>query len=252
MPDMSGINLSAKNRIANNRILKNLPTEELDFLQPKLEKVHLSFGDIVYQADDAIRYIYFPNTGMISLLSVTEQGQAIEIGYSGYEGLVGIPVFLGQNEMPYQALAQAQTECLRIEAKTAVELFNRRGVFHNEVLRYLYVILKQISQTCICNHYHKIEGRLCRWLSVMFERSGNKKLLLTQEFLAHMLGVQRTSIGMIAGALQSAEIIRYSRGTIEILDYEKLKKSACECYEIIRKEQSELLDEKDFSAMSDT
>jgi len=246
MSNTSGFRLSTQ-----NRLLTVLPAEEFGFLQPHFEQVYLSPGDVVYQAGDAIRYIYFPNNGMISLLSVTEQGQTVEVGFTGYEGLVGISLILGQNEMPYQALAQSQTECLRVESKIIIQLFKQGGTFHDIVLRYLYVILKQISQTCICNHFHKIEARLCRWLTVMFERSGNKDLHLTQEFLADMLGVQRTSIGMIAGTLQSSGIIRYSRGRMEILDYGRLKKSACECYEIVSQEQRKFITDKNFSAKSD-
>src|SRR5687767_12336436 len=211
-----------------NRLLLSLPAREIDFLKSHLEPVKLSIGDIIFQAGDTIHHVYFPENGMISLLSVTEQGQAIEVGYTGYEGLVGITLLFERNEMPYQALTQAPTEALRVESKIITELFKQRGDFHDIVLRYFYVILKQIAQTCICNHFHKIEARMCRWLTVMCERSGDKNLILTQEFLAHILGVQRTSIGMIAAALQTSGVIRYSRGRMEILDFEKLQKSACE------------------------
>lgn len=246
MPNTSGVRLSIQ-----NRLLAALPAEELAFLQPHFEQISFSFGDIVYRAGDEVRYIYFPNNGMISLLSVTEQGQTVEVGFTGYEGLIGTSLLLGQNEMPYQALSQAQTEVLRIDSKIVIRLFKQRGVFHDVVLRYFYVILRQVAQTCICNHFHKIEARLCRWLAVMYERSSNKNLILTQEFVAHMLGVQRTSIGMIASSLQKADIIRYSRGKVEVLDYERLKNSACECYEIIKEEQRKFLSDKEFFVMSD-
>lgn len=234
-----------------NRLLLSLPAGEIDFLKPHLEPVKLSTGDIVFQAGDTISHIYFPQNGIISLLSVTEQGQAVEVGYTGYEGLVGISLLFERNEMPYQALTQAPTEALRVESKIVINLFKQQGAFHDIVLRYFYVILKQIAQTCICNHFHKIEARMCRWLTVMCERSGDKNLVLTQEFLAHILGVQRTSIGMIAAALQTSGVIRYSRGRMEILDFEKLKKFACECYEIVKEEQRKFTGDKKNSAMSD-
>ena len=120
------------------------------------------------------------------------------------------------------------------------------------VLRYVTVILKQLTQTCICNNLHRIEERLCRWLTVMCERSGNNHLLLTQEFIAHMLGVQRTSIGLIANSLQEKEIIRYRRGKIEIVNFENLKNSACECYAIIKDEQQKFIEEEIFAVMSDS
>ena len=235
-----------------NRLLLSLPVKEIDFLKPHLEAVNLATGDIVFQAGDRIRHVYFPNDGMVSLLSVTEQGQTVEIGFSGFDGLVGLPVLLGRNEMPYQAMVQVPVTGFRADARIVLSLFQRCGVFHDIVLRYTYVVFKQISQTCVCNHFHTIEARLCRWLSVMHDRSKNGQLSLTQEFLANMLGVQRTSIGMIANTLQASGIIRYRRGKIEIVDYERLNRSACECFFIIKNEFEDFRSDKNFPAMSDT
>ncbi|HEY0429556.1 MAG TPA: Crp/Fnr family transcriptional regulator [Pyrinomonadaceae bacterium] len=246
MSNTSDFRLSLK-----NRLLSALPERELDVLKPHLEPVKLSAADIVYQAGDEIRHVYFPDNGMISLLSVTEAGQTVEVGFTGAEGMVGLPIVLGRNEMPYQAMVQVPVTGLRADAKAVLNLFGQCGIFHDIVLRYTYVVFKQISQTCVCNHFHTIEARLCRWLTVMHDRSKNGHLSLTQEFLANMLGVQRTSIGMIANTLQTAEIIRYRRGKIEIVDYERLKQSACECFFIIRTELEEFLEDKNFPLMSD-
>jgi CRP-like cAMP-binding protein len=220
-------------------------------LKPHLEPVTIAPGTIVFQAGDEIRHVYFPHNGMVSLLSVTEQGQTVEIGFAGYEGMVGLPVLLGQREMPYQAMVQVKAECFRIEAKHVTSLFDQCGAFHDIALRYFYVVVKQLSQTCICNHFHAIEARLCRWLTVMRERSGNNHLSLTQEFLSQMLGVQRTSIGMIAHSMQDAGIIRYRRGKIEIIDDERLKSAACECLGIVKEEQEKFVGDKNFPVMSD-
>jgi CRP-like cAMP-binding protein len=228
-----------------------LPDSELDFLQPQLEPVSFAVGSIMYQAGDTIHHTYFPNNGMISLLSVTEQGQTVEVGFTGYEGMVGLPVLLGQTEMPYQSMVQVKADCLRVETKQILELFHQCGAFHDIVLRYFYVVVKQISQTCVCNHFHTIEARLCRWLTVMRERSGDKHLTLTQEFLSQMLGVQRTSIGMIAQSMQMAGIIRYRRGKIEIVDDGRLRNAACECFSIVREEQEKFINDKNFPVMSD-
>jgi len=233
-----------------NRLLSVLPAEEIDVLKPNLERLSLAPGDILYQAGDAIRHVYFPNTGMVSLLAVTEQGQTVEVGYTGVEGMVGLPCILGQQEMAYQAMVQVNSDCFRIDARVIESLFEKNGTFHDVVLRYVYVILKQISQTCVCNHFHTIEARLCRWLTVMCERSNNKQLSLTQEFLSQMLGVQRTSVGMIANSMQASGVIRYSRGKIEIVDFERLKQSACECYFIVRDEYEKFLHDKNFTDMS--
>lgn len=228
-----------------------MPEAEMSYLQPYLEPVSLAPGVILYQAGDTIRHVYFPNNGMVSLLSVTEQGQTVEVGFTGYEGMVGLPALLGQTEMPYQAMVQVKADCLRVETKHILKLFGQCGGFHDTALRYFYVVVKQISQTCVCNHFHTIEARLCRWLTVMRERSENKQLSLTQEFLSQMLGVQRTSIGMIAQSMQMAGIIRYRRGKIEIVDDERLKNAACECFKIVKDEQERFLNDKNFPAMSD-
>lgn len=235
-----------------NRLLSVLPEEEFDHLYPHLEQASFSRGTIISQAGDDVNRCYFPNDGMISLLSVTEQGHTVEVGFAGYEGMLGVPVLLGQKEMPYQALVQVKCDCLVIDAKHVRSLFDRGGKFHDIALRYLYVLLRQVGQTCVCNHFHTIEARLCRWLSVIFERSSNNHLVLTQEFLAHMLGVQRTSIGLIANTLQQKGIIRYSRGKIEILDPINLKQRACECYFAVNDEYDRFLNDKNFGLMSDT
>ena len=197
-------------------------------------------GTFIAQPGDAMRLCYFPGSGMVSFLSTTENGGAVEVGYTGREGMVGLPAILGKNEMPYQALVQADTECLAADKDAVISLFRQCGAFHDHLLRYFYALHRQIAQTCVCNHFHTIEARLCRWLAVMSERSGNRRLTLTQEFLAHMLGVQRTSIGPIANSLQQAGIIRYSRGRVEIIDNDRLVASACECYFIVRKEYESL------------
>jgi CRP-like cAMP-binding protein len=165
--------------------------------------------------------------------------------------MIGITVVLGKNEIPYDALVQAPTEGFSADSRVIAELFNRGGIFHDTVLRFAYVILKQMSQTCVCNHFHSIEARLCRWLTVMSERSGERHLRVTQEFLAHMLGVQRTSIGSIANALQLSGSIKYSRGRVEIIDLERLRASACDCYAIVSDEYRKFVAENTVPAMSD-
>lgn len=217
-------------------MLSNLPVEEFDFLKPHLEPVSFAAGDIIFQTGDSIRHVYFPLNGMVSLLSVTEQGNSVEIGFTGNEGIVGLPILLEKNEMPYQSMVQVAAQCLRIESKIIVNLFEQSNVFRKNSLQYVHLVLKQVSQTCVCNHFHNIEARLCRWLMVMCEHSQEKRLSLTQEFLAHMLGVQRTSVGMVANDLQSRGVIRYSRGKIEVIDVEALRGNTCECYHIIKSE----------------
>jgi CRP-like cAMP-binding protein len=233
-----------------NNILASLPPSEFDFLVARMEPATLTNGTIIANAGDALRRCYFPSNGMVSLLSVTENGKAVEVGYTGHEGFIGLPVVFGKNEMPYQALVQASSDGFFVDAQVVADLFNQNGVFHDAVLRYAYVVLRQISQTAICNHFHTIQARLARWMTVMSERSNNRHLTLTQEFIAHMLGVQRTSVGMIATTMQDDGLIRYSRGKVEILDFERLRSSACECYFVISNEMAEYANGKVSAGMS--
>lgn len=220
----------------HNRLLSLLPPDEFAFIKPHLDAASFDAGTMLARVGDAVRTCFFPNSGMVSILCVTEQGRSIEAGYAGFEGMIGMTVLLGKNEMPYDALVQCPVDGFTVDARIVRELFKRNCVFHDAILRFAYVILKQMSQTCICNHFHTIEARLCRWLTVMSERSGNTHLKVTQEFLAHMLGVQRTSIGLIANALQRTGSIKYSRGRVEILDLERLRMGACDCYKIVADE----------------
>jgi CRP-like cAMP-binding protein len=235
----------------HNVLLSVLPPGEFAIIQPSLQAVAYKPGTMLARAGDAVRTCFFPNNGMVSLLCVTEQGRSIEVGFTGFEGMVGIVSLFGKNEMPYDALVQSDVEGFTADARQVNNLFHRHGVFHNTVLRFSYVILKQMAQTCVCNHFHTIEARLCRWLSVMCERSNNRHLKVTQEFLAHMLGVQRTSIGLIANSLQQTGSIRYSRGRVEIVDLDRLRMSACDCYRIVAEEYRRFVADDKLRNMSD-
>jgi CRP-like cAMP-binding protein len=235
----------------NNRLLSILPPAEFAMIKPHLEAAQFEPTTMLARAGDIVHTCFFPNSGMVSLLCVTEQGRSVEAGFIGFEGMVGLPVILGNMEMPYDALVQAPTTGFAANAQIILELFNHGGVFRDSVLRFAYVVLKQMSQTCVCNHFHTIEARLCRWLTVMCERSGDRQVRVTQEFLAHMLGVQRTSIGLVANALQRSGSIRYSRGRVEIIDLENLRASACDCYHIVRHEYERFLNDDKFKPMSD-
>ena len=235
----------------HNRLLSVLPPAEFALIQPHLNETSFDAGTMLARSGDSIRTCFFPNNGMVSLLCVTEQGRSIEAGFTGYEGMIGIAVLFGKNEMPYDALVQSPVKGFTADAQIVQHLFKQNGVFHDAVLRFAYVIMKLMAQTCVCNHFHTIEARLCRWLTTMSERSDNVHLRLTQEFLAHMLGVQRTSIGLIANALQQTGSIRYSRGRVEILNLDRLRMGACDCYKIVADEYRNLVSDPR-TPMSDT
>ena len=237
--------VSSSRLLMGNRLLAALPEAELAALRPHLSLMPLELGKILANPGDRVTHCYFPVKGMISLLSVTEQGETIEVAYVGREGVAGLAAVLNGHEAVYQMMVQAETECFVVDAKVIRELFSTSSVFRDLLLRYVYALLKQMSQTCLCNHFHTIEQRLCRWLTVMFERSENHRLSLTQEFLSHMLGVQRTSIGLVAHTMQTKGIIRYSRGKIDVVDIDHLRKNACECYRIVNEEYGSLYQQRD-------
>lgn len=218
----------------DNRILAALPVEERERLLPNLESVHLHKGRIIYEAGDAANFAYFVCQGMISLLSTTEDGEIIEVAMVGSEGVTGIPIILRVNKIPYRAMVQLPVDALRIKAEALKAEFDRGGRFQHLLLCYTHALFTQVAQSAVCNRFHTVEERLCRWLLVSRDRVGSDTFELTQEFIAHMLGMPRSGVSGTAKALQKAGLISYSRGRITILDRRGLEKSSCECYRIVK------------------
>jgi CRP-like cAMP-binding protein len=226
-----------------NRILAALPDEEFARLLPHFESVHLEKGEIVYLTGDDIQYAYFLDSGLLSFLSTTETGSTIEVAMVGNEGLVGLPVILRSRIIPYQVMVQFASEAFKLRAEALQEEFDRGETLNEWVLRYINVLMTQIAQSCICNRFHSFEKTLSRWLLTVQDRVNLDSLNLTHETISHALGVPRTAVTMAAGALQSAGVIRYSRGKIFILDHPGLEAHSCECYRIIGNELRHFLKE---------
>ena len=225
----------------HNRILGALPYEEFMRLQPHLKTVDLEKGEIVYLTGDDIRYVYFPNSGLLSLLSTTETGATCEVAMVGNEGVVGLPVVLRNNMIPYEVTVQFATEAFKISAEALQAEFDKGETLYDLVLRYLNVLIVQISQSSICHRFHTFDKMFCEWLLLVKDRVNSDYLNLTHETISRTLGVPRTAVTAVAGALQKAGIIRYSRGKILILDRVRLEASSCECYRIIRDELGQFL-----------
>lgn len=219
-----------------NQILGALPHEELDHLLPHLEEVSLEKGETVYLTEDDIKHAYFPESGLLSLMVTTETGSTIEVANVGNEGVVGLPVILKNHTTPYEVTAQFATRARKIRAKQLQEEFAKGKFFHEFVLRYVNLLMAQISQAAICNRFHPMNKSLCRWLLTVQDRVKSDNLHLTHETISHTLGVPRTAVTGAALELQRAGIIRYMRGNISILDRAKLEAQSCECYQIIRDE----------------
>jgi len=226
--------LASRQLSTGNRILDALPHEEFARLLPFPEKVDLQKGEIVYLTGDDIKYAYFPENGLLSLVSITETGSPMEVAMVGNEGGVGLPVILRDHMIPYEVTAQFTTKALKIRVQALQEEFDKGQILHEFVLRYLSVLIAQISQGSICNRFHSREQAFRRWLLTVRDRVNSDSLNLTQEIISNALGIPRTAVTKAAATMQRDGLIRYSRGKIIILDRARLEAESCECYRIIR------------------
>lgn len=227
-----------------NRILAALPHEELARILPHIVGVQLERGEVVYLPGDQIRYVYFPTEGVLSLRCTSASGSTLEVAMLGNEGIVGLPV-LKNNLMPYEVTAEVRTQAFRVRAEQVQEEFNKGGVLQEVLLRYLNLLIAEISQSCVCYRFHTLEQALSRWLLITQDRLSSSSLNVTQENISHALGTPRTGVTMAAGALQRAGLIRYSRGKILILDRARLEANSCECFRIVHNQLHHFL--KDYS-----
>lgn len=225
----------------DNRLLSALARAEYEPLRAHLQRAHLARGTVLYNTGDVVRQGYFPLTGMISLLSLNHGGETIELGAVGNEGFVGIPTILRNNTSPYRVVVQIPADVLVIRAEALRREFNRGAHLQDLLLRFVHALLVQISQSAVCNHFHRTQARLSRWLLISRDRAHSNTIYLTQEFLSQMLGVPRTGVTAAARTLQESRLITYSRGKITILDPGGLEARACECYRIITEEINDLL-----------
>lgn len=225
----------------DNHLLAALPREEYARLAPHLEVVRLPAGRVLSEAGGSIRYLYFLKGGMASLVSITEDGHSVEVGMIGNEGVVGLSAVLGIDSAPYRVVMQLSGNALRIRADVLRAEFSRGGRLQGLLLRYMHTLLTQISQSAACNRYHTMQARLCRWLLISRDRAHTNTLLLTQEFLSQMIGAPRPRVTLVAGGLQRAGLISYSRGKIIILDKPGLEAKSCECYRIVREQMNHFL-----------
>jgi CRP-like cAMP-binding protein len=215
-------------------VLSHLSAAEYSRLKPDLELVPLVFNSVIYKFEGPIDYVYFPESGVLSILAVIGADMRVEVGLTGREGVGGLPLFLGVAKSPNQIVVQAEGTALRIGAAAALAEFARGGAFHDAILLFTYNLFLQVSQTTSCNRYHPVEMRLARWLLMMHDRVDSDSMQLTQGFLSWMLGVRNQAISLAAINLQDAGLIKYSRGTMNILDRAKLEGAACVCYRVIK------------------
>ena len=224
-----------------NRILASLPSAEYERLLPRLKEVNLIRGDILYNPGDQIDYVYFPNSGIVSLVTLLSEGESVEVGVVGSEGMIGIPIVLGDDRAPVQAVVQIDGKLMKLAADVLAEELKHDGELRILLQRFIAFSMQQTAQTAACTRNHRIVQRLAFWLLTCQDRIGGNRLKLTQDFIAEMLGTRRAGVSEAAMTLQSMNLIQYARGDIRVLDRPGLEEFSCECYRVVRNEFDRLL-----------
>ncbi len=224
-----------------NQLLAALPDSEWLRWQPHLEQVTMPLGQVLYEPGATLGHVYFPTNSIVSLLYVMANGASAEIAVVGYEGIVGISLFMGGESTPSRAVVQSAGDGFRLRSQMMKEEFNRAGPVLHLFLRYTQALITQMAQTAVCNRHHSLDQQLCRWLLLSLDRLQANELVMTQELIANMLGVRREGVTEGALKLQQAGLIRYARGRITVLDRPGLEKRTCECYAVVKKEYDRLL-----------
>ncbi|MGZ4900217.1 MAG: Crp/Fnr family transcriptional regulator [Candidatus Angelobacter sp.] len=219
-----------------NRILASLPKAEIFRLSLNLSPLDLPSGKTLMDPGQETTYAYFLETGLASVVVAMADGNMVETGITGNDGLVGFPALLGTKTTPTRTFMQIPGNGFRIKAQYLINEFERSGTLRKKINRYFQAHLVQTGQTAACNRLHDITQRLARWLLMCHDRMEADTFTITHEFLGHMLGTPRSTVTLAAGILHKAGLIDYSRGKIIIRDRKGLEKSACECYQTIKNE----------------
>lgn len=222
------------NRIFKNFILDSLLPTEYEWLKPKLEEVELHLGDFLCQKGERVTQVYFPTTCLLSWTNSTEMGEIVEVGITGNEGVTGVTLLLGESIAPWQTEVQMAGKAFKLSAADFITALEQFSALRQKVAAFTYLKMVQLNQSALCNRFHSIEERLCRWLLAAQNQSQMSEFSLTREILAQMIGAGRPSVSLATGTLQSAGLIRASRGHITILNREGMEEAACECYQVFK------------------
>ena len=226
---------------AGNQILYSLPAGEYDHLLPHLEPFPLAQGARLYRSCEPIRHVVFPQTGTVSLVTQMRDGRQIEVGSVGSRGLIGLPVALGTDAVPFGAVVQMSGSALRVKADAFREESGHCNVLHRLTLRYAQALFVQTAQSAACNNAHDIDQRLARWLLTAFDHARSDELQATHEFISDLVGVRRAGITEGLGRYADEGIIEIRRGQVRLVDRGRLELAACECYRVITDEFDRLL-----------
>lgn len=219
-----------------NKMLAALPKKEYLRLADKLESFDLKFGDTIYQQNENIEYIFFPNSGIVSFLTEIEKRSTLEVGLVGNEGMVGLSAFLGTTKSPNSAMVRAAGMAWKMRVADFLKECRENISLSRIVHHYTHLLLTQLSLVGACNRFHPIIKRLSCWLLMTSDRMGTEKFHVTQQFISNMLGVRREAVALAASSLQEKQLISYSRGNLSILNRVGLEGFGCKCYSIMKHE----------------
>ncbi|MBF2006919.1 MAG: Crp/Fnr family transcriptional regulator [Chlorogloeopsis fritschii C42_A2020_084] len=227
---------SSEPQRSKNFILNSLPQDEYDRLHPHLERVELHQNEVLSRIREPIAHVYFPTTVLLSLVHSTMEGETVEVGATGFEGMEGTTFLFNQNSAPWQVEVQLAGEAFKLSTEIFVSVLQKSDVLRQKVTDFTYFKLIQLTQSALCNRFHTVEQRLCRWLLAAQDRVKTPELLLTRDVLATMIGSTRPAVSIVTGTLQTAGLIRATRGKVTILNREEMEEATCECYQIIKQE----------------
>ena len=230
--------------LRDNHLLAALPDAELRRLAPRLHQVALQPGQVLYESGSTIAHAYFPTTTLVSTLYEFDDGASAETAITGNEGMVGIAVFMGGGSRLGRAVVLTAGHAFRLGAQALKDEFHLTGPLMHLLLHYTQALITQTAQTAVCNRHHSLDQRLCRWLLLSLDRSQGDNIAITQQVIAHMLGVRRETVTEAAHKLQKLGLVRCGRGCIAVLDRRGLEQHACECYSAVRKEYDRLLPDR--------
>jgi CRP-like cAMP-binding protein len=216
----------------------------------KLEPLDMPVGLVLYEAGATVQHVYFPTTAIVSLMYVLESGATAETAVVGFEGMVGVSLFMGAESSPCGAVVRSAGQGYRLKAGTLMDEFNHCGRVQQQMLRFAQAMITQMSQNAVCNRHHSVDQQLCRWLLLSLDRLHGNEVLMTQEQIATILGVRREGVTEAAIDLQKADLIAYRRGRIQVLDRAGLEQRSCECYAAVKSEYDQLLQGADPAATS--
>ena len=219
----------------HNQLLGALEAHSRKALEPHLKPIRLKLRTVLCEAGGILRHAYFPQGGVLSLLTVMENGSAIETANIGREGAFGLFAAMYSRVSFNQCLVQLEGPIIRCPVEVLEKLFATSAHTRDLFVSYSETLFSQVQQTVGCNALHTVEERMCRWLLMMHDRAEGERLTYTHEFLAEIMGVNRTSISLAAQSMQKSGLINYRRGVMQVLDRTRLEKTSCECYHVVKR-----------------